>query len=485
MKITFHGAARTVTGSQHLLQINGRRLLLDCGLYQGSRAESFKRNRNFPFDPARIDAVILSHAHIDHSGNLPHLIKKGYRGPIHTIDATAHLSNLMLMDSGHIHESDAEYVNRKRARRGEPPLEPLYTTEDAAQVAQYFHPVIYDQVFEVLPGVQARLVDAGHILGSAAVVLDIEEDGRRSRLWFSGDIGRRDLLLIRDPVLPKDADYLIMESTYGDKAHESPQSSYDELRQVVQKTIRRGGKVIVPAFAVGRAQELVHSLHLMMDQKEIPPIPVFIDSPLAVNISQVFRAHPECFDAETVEFLKNDAHRSILGEGLITYVRSVEQSKALNDDQRPMVVISASGMAETGRILHHLRNNIENPKNTVLIVSWQAPHTLGRRLAEQERKVMIFGEEYTRRAEVVTIAGYSAHGGQPFLVEYAQATRETVKGIFLVHGEEAPALALTGKLEAAGLRNVRYPELHETVEVGELGGKGAREEGIGDLRFEI
>jgi metallo-beta-lactamase family protein len=465
MKITFHGAAHTVTGSQHLIQINDKRLLLDCGLYQGSRAESYKRNRNFPFNPAGIDAMILSHAHIDHSGNLPHLIKKGYRGPIYTTDATAHLSNLMLIDSGHIHESDAEYLNRKRARRGEPSIEPLYTTEDAAQVAQYFSPLTYDQEFQVLPGVRAKLVDAGHILGSAAVVLDIEEKGRRHRLWFSGDIGRRDLLLIRDPVLPEDADYMIMECTYGDRAHQTPQSSHDELRRVVRQTIGRGGKLIIPSFAVGRAQELVHSLHSMIDNGEIPHIPVFIDSPLAVNISKVFRAHPECFDEDTREFLQNDKHRSILGEGLIIYVRSVEQSKALNDDHRPMVIISASGMAETGRILHHLRNNIENPKNTVLIVSWQAPHTLGRRLADQERKVRIFGEEYTRRAEVVTIGGYSAHGGQPFLVEYAASTRETVKEIYLVHGEEGPARALTGKLAEVGLRNIKYPELHESVEI--------------------
>ncbi len=465
MKITFHGAARTVTGSQHLLHVNGRRVLLECGLYQGSRAESHQRNRSFPFDPAKIDAVILSHAHIDHSGNLPHLVKKGYRGPIYTIDATAHLANLMLMDSGHIHESDAEYINKKRARRGEPPVEPLYTTEDAAQVAQYFQPVVYDQGFQVAPGIQARLVDAGHILGSAADVLDLEENGRQVRLWFSGDIGRRDLLLIRDPVLPRDADYLIMESTYGDKAHQTPESSYEELRQVVRRTVERGGKVIIPAFAVGRTQEIVYSLHRMIDSGEIAPIPVFIDSPLAVNISQVFRAHPECFDKETLEFMQKDGHRSVLGEGLITYVRSVEQSKAINDDPRPMVIISASGMAETGRILHHLRNNIENPKNTVLIVSWQAPHTLGRRLADRAEKVRIFGEEYTRRAEVVTIGGYSAHGGQPFLVEYAQATRETLKGIFLVHGEAGPALALTLKLEEAGLRQVRYPELHESVEI--------------------
>jgi metallo-beta-lactamase family protein len=454
-----------VTGSQHLLEINGKRLLLECGLFQGRRQESYERNRNFPFDPRQIDAVILSHAHIDHSGNLPHLVKKGYRGPIYATHATAHLANMMLLDSGNIHESDAEFVNKRRKRRGEPPIEPLYTMEDAAQVAQYFQSVAYDRPFEALPGVTAQLVDAGHILGSAAVALDIEENGRNRRVWFSGDIGRRDLLLIRDPVLPSGADTLIMECTYGDKDHQTVQSSYEELRQAVTRTFARRGKVIIPAFAVGRTQELVHSLHQMIDKGEIPHIPVFVDSPLAVNISEIFKAHPEVMDEETHRFLMNDVHHSVLGLGLVTYVRSVEQSKALNDDKRPMVIISASGMAETGRILHHLRNNIEDPRNTVLIVSWQAPYTLGRRLADQDKKVKIFGEEFTRRAEVVTIGGFSAHGGQPFLVEYAQAVQETVKDIYLVHGEAGPAQALTQKLAEAGLRRVAYPELHSSVEV--------------------
>ena len=465
MKITFHGAARTVTGSQHLLHINGYRLLLECGLYQGRRQESYERNRNFPFDPAKIEAVILSHAHIDHSGNLPHLVKKGYRGPIYTTHATAHLANIMLLDSGHIHESDAEFVNKRRAKRGEPPIEPLYTLEDAGQVAQYFESVEYDQPFEVLPGVVAHLVDAGHILGSAAVVLDIEKNGRSSRVWFSGDIGRRDLPLIRDPVLPSGADTLIMECTYGNKTHQDPQDSYNELRRVVTKTIARRGKVIIPAFAVGRTQELVYDLHQMIDQGEIPRIPVVVDSPLAVNASDIFRAHPECMDQESLDFLREDVHKSILGYGLVTYTRSVEQSKALNDIEQPMIIISASGMAESGRILHHLRNNIGDARNTVLIVSWQAPYTLGRRLAERETKIKIFGEEFTRRAEVVTIGGFSAHAGQPFLVEYAQAVKEQVKRVFLVHGEAGPAQALTEKLAEAGLSRVYFPELHTTVDI--------------------
>jgi metallo-beta-lactamase family protein len=465
MKIRFHGAARTVTGSQHLLEINGNKLLLECGLFQGPRQETYERNRTFPFNPAEIDAVILSHAHIEHSGNLPHLFKKGYRGPIYTTHATAHLANLMLLDSGNIHESDANFVNKKRTRRGEPPIQPLYTVEDAGQVAQYFQSVEYEEEFKPLPNVYARLVDAGHILGSAAVALDVEEQGRRIRVWFSGDIGRRNLPLIRDPILPRAADYLIMECTYGDKAHQTPQASYDELRQVVTRTVQRGGKVIIPAFAVGRTQEIVYSLHQMIDRNEIPRIPVVVDSPLAVNASEIFRAHPECMDEESQSFLKNDMHHSLLGFGLVTYVRSVEQSKALNDNHSPMVIISASGMAETGRILHHLRNNIENPRNTVLIVSWQAPYTLGRRLADRDAQVKIFGETFDRRAEVVTIGGYSAHAGQPALVDYAQAVQEQVKQVFLVHGEADAAQSLMEKLAQAGISRFSYPELHSSVEV--------------------
>ncbi|MGW8225148.1 MAG: MBL fold metallo-hydrolase [Anaerolineales bacterium] len=466
MQITFHGAAQTVTGSQHLVEVNGARLLLECGLFQGRRKESFERNRNFPYDPGKIDAVLLSHAHIDHSGNLPHLVKKGFRGPIYTTDATAHLANIMLIDSGHIHESDAEYINKRNNYNDSQMVEPLYTIEDASQVAQYFMCQPYGRSFAVASGVHARLVEAGHILGSAAIVLDIEENGHQFRLWFSGDIGRRDLPLIRDPLLPSETDYLIMECTYGDKTHQNPQASYDELEQVVKRTIARGGKVIIPSFAVGRTQELVYDLHRMIDTGAIPRIPVFIDSPLAVNVTDIFRAHPECFDQETREFENSDIHRSVLGEGLVTYVRSVEQSKAINQDPRPMVIISASGMAETGRILHHLKNNIEDPRSTILIVSWQAPHTLGRRLADQQKKIRIFGETFRRRADVVTIGGFSAHAGQPFLLEYALASQGSLKRTFLVHGEQRGAEPLMEKLQAAGLERSSFPALHQKVEVG-------------------
>jgi metallo-beta-lactamase family protein len=465
MKLTFHGAAQTVTGSQHLLEVNGHKLLMECGLFQGRRKETYERNRHFPYDPNKVDAVLLSHAHIDHSGNLPHLVKKGFEGPIYTTHASAHLANLMLIDSGHIHETDAQYINERRERRGESPIEPLYTIEDAGRVAQYFDCYAYDQEFEVVPGVTARFVDAGHILGSAAIVLDIEEHKRKKRLWFSGDIGRRDLPLIRDPILPDRADILVMECTYGDKPHSDPQEAYDELRQVVARTAKRGGKVIVPAFAVGRTQELVYDLHRMINSGEIPRLPVVVDSPLAVNATDIFRAHPECFDEETKEFIRQDRHHAALGFNLLTYTHSVEQSKALNFYQGPMVIISASGMAETGRILHHLRNNLGDERNTILIVSWQAPHTLGRRLADREKRVKIFGETFHRKAEVVTIGGFSAHGGQTFLLEYAQATQESVEQLFLVHGEKGPADALHEKLDEVGFEKVYYPELHASVEI--------------------
>jgi len=464
MRINFHGAAHTVTGSQHLLEINGAKLLLDCGLYQGRRSESYERNLTFHYDPRKVDAVILSHAHIDHSGNLPNLVKQGYAGPIYATSATAELSNIMLLDSGHIQEADAKFVNKKQSRRGDGPIEPLYSQSDAAEVAKYFQPIDYDTEFEPVPGVIARFVDAGHILGSAAASLKIEENGRKFSLWFSGDIGRFRLPLLRDPVLPGTVDYMIMECTYGDKSHGNPEAAFVEFRAVVKRTIERGGKVIVPAFAVGRTQELVYDLNQMMDDASVPSIPVYVDSPLAVNASQVFRNHPECFDPETREFIEHARHPA-LDFTVLTYVRSVDESKALNERKDPMVIIAASGMAETGRILHHLRNNIEDPKNTVCIVSWQAPDTLGRRLADREKQVKIFGEPYDVRAEVATIGGLSAHAGQDLLTDYALAPKVSLKQIFLVHGEEKPAMALTEILQAKGMDHVHYLDLHESVEI--------------------
>jgi metallo-beta-lactamase family protein len=464
MRILFHGAAHTVTGSQHLLEINGSRLLLDCGLYQGRREETYARNLNFPFDPRSIDAVILSHAHIDHAGNLPNLLLRGFDGPIYVTKATSDLSAVMLQDSGHIQEADAKFVNKRRAERRQPPIEPLYTEADALRVADHFRGVEYGAPFEPVSGVIVRLVEAGHILGSAAVSLEIEEKGRKLRLWFSGDIGRFKLPLLRDPILPTAADYMIMECTYGDKPHRDPLNAFVEFRAVVKRTVERGGKVIIPAFAVGRTQELVYDLNQMMTNGEAPSVPVYVDSPLAVKASQVFKNHTECFDAETAQFVREARHPA-LDFKMLTYTQSVEESKKLNEVKEPMIIISASGMAETGRILHHLRNNIENSKNTVCIVSWQAPNTLGRRLADREKQVRIFGEPYEVKAEIATIGGLSGHAGQDLLTQYALGVKGQVKQIFLVHGEEKSAAAFQAKLKENGMRQTHYPEPHESVEI--------------------
>lgn len=464
MIIRFNGAAQTVTGSQFLLEVNGHMLLLDCGLYQGHRKDYYQRNRTFGFNPAKLDAVLLSHAHIDHSGNLPNLVKNGLDCPIYTTRATAHLADVMLRDSGHIQESDVEFVNRKRAKRGEPPVEPLYTIADAERVNDYFQPVEYNQTVEPVPGVQATFVDAGHILGSAAIVLDIEENGRKYRFWFSGDIGRDGLPLLEDPVMPIGAEYLMMECTYGDKPHDDPEEAYIELRDSVRRAVDRRGKIIIPAFAVGRTQELVYCFNRMISEGEVPAIPVFVDSPLAVETSKVFMKFADLFDEETQEFVRTNRHPA-LNYPQLTYIESVDQSKALNDRHDPMIIISASGMAETGRILHHLRNNIQNPKNMVLIVSWQAPHTLGRRLADREPMVRIFGEPYDRRAEVVTIGGLSAHAGQTKLLQYAKSTQSSLREMYLIHGEEKAADPFMKLLTQHGFRNIHYPGWGQSLEI--------------------
>lgn len=464
MKIYFHGAARTVTGSQYLLEINGSRLLLECGLFQGRRSETYEKNRKFKFVPSEIDAVILSHAHIDHSGNLPNLVKSGFKGPIYATPPTVDLAKTMLMDSGHIQEADIQFVNKHRARRGEPPLEPLYTIEDAQAVAEFFQPEPYGYEFNPILGVTAKLVDAGHILGSAAVVLDIQEKDRKFRLWFSGDIGRLQLPLLRDPVMPANVDYLIMECTYGDKTHHDPRQAYYELLDAILRTVRRRGKIIIPAFSVGRTQELVYMLNEMIQSKQLASLPVYVDSPLAVNASDIFRKYPEYFDSETKEFVQTYDHPALNFEKLI-YTRSAAESKAINDRKESAIIISASGMSEAGRILHHLRYNIENPANTILIVSWQAPYTLGRRLADRNKEVKIFGMSYEVRAEIVTIGGLSAHAGQNTLIDYATHVKNDAKQIFLVHGEQDAAKALQEKLREKGISQLVYPDMHQIIEI--------------------
>lgn len=464
MRISFHGAAHTVTGSQHLIEVNGSRLLLDCGLFQGRRADTYKRNLTFRFNPRDIDAVILSHAHIDHSGNLPNLVKQGFEGNIFATRATADLASLMVADSAYIQESDAEFINKKRTQRGEEPIEPLYTEEDAEKVVTLFKGIDNGIAFQPIAGVTAKFFEAGHILGAAGISLDIEENGKKTRLIFSGDIGRNNIPLLPDPVFPESADYMIMESTYGDKLHNDPELAFMEFRDVVKRTLQRGGKLIVPAFAVGRTQELVYDLNRMMSNGDVKSVPVFVDSPLAVKATQVFKNHPECFDEETRKFVMESRHPALDFKNL-TYIQSVEESKALNERTDSMIIISASGMAETGRILHHIKNNIENPNNTICIVSWQAPDTLGRRLADREPQIRIFGDVYERKCDIATIGGLSGHAGQDLLVKYAMGVKDSVKQIFLVHGEEKQAMTLKGLLRDRKLDQVHYPDLHESVDL--------------------
>lgn len=462
MKLTFEGAAQTVTGSKYLLEVNNSRLLIDCGLFQGKRADTYDRNLHFNFDPKTIDAVLLTHAHIDHSGNLPNLVKMGFSGPIYATPPTVTLGNIMLQDSAHIQEADTEYINKKRKRRGEPPVEPLYTKADALQAIEQYYPVNYDQPFSPVPNVTVTFRNAGHLLGSAAIRLDIVENGEKKSIWFSGDIGRIDLPLLPEPVLPSDVDYMVMECTYGSRHHDSVEQAYNDFRDVMVSTIQKRGKVIIPAFAVGRTQEIVYFLNQLISDRTIPAVPVYVDSPLAVEASKIFRSHPEYFDKETFEFIREAKHPALDFKGL-TYVASVDESKRLNDMDGPMVIISASGMAEAGRILHHLRNNIENPRNTILIVGWQAPHTLGRRLEEKEKQVRIFGQLFDVRAEIRKITGLSAHAGQDLLLKYALAVKDRVKKVYLVHGEPEAASVFQEKLKSNGMHQVEYPEWNQVV----------------------
>ncbi len=457
MQLTIWGAARTVTGSMHLLEINGHRILLDCGLFQGPRQLTYERNLTFPFDPASIDVVVLSHAHIDHSGNLPNLVKQGFDGSIWCTPATRDLCVAMLQDSGHIQEQDASYVNKKRGREGLPPIVPLYTRLDAVQAVRKFVSIDYGRDFPVVPGVTARFLDAGHILGSAITVLTIVEGVQQRRLVFSGDVGRHGMAILRDPEVVEETDFLIMESTYGNRRHETREQAQQVLRRVVNETHRRRGKVIIPSFAVGRTQELVYALQQLSTAQKIPSLNVYVDSPLAVNVTEVFRSHPECYDAEMLELIEK--RTDPFGFRKLSYVRDVEDSKALNYLRESAVIISASGMCESGRILHHLKNNIEEPDNTILFSGFQAENTLGRRILDGNRRVRIFGEEYDVRAKVEKIEGYSAHADCDELLawlRYCDAKR--LQQIFLVHGETDAAEALGGLLYRAGYSQVTIPE---------------------------
>ncbi len=467
MQIQFWGAAQTVTGSMHLLSVNGHNLLLDCGLYQGKRKEAFERNRNLPFDASEIDAVVLSHAHIDHSGNLPSLVKAGFTGPIYATSATRDLDAYMLLDSAHIQESDVAYVNKRRARQGKNLFEPLYTRRDATDTLIHFNTVEYGRSFEPVPGVQVHFRDAGHILGSAIVVIDVKEGGRQFRLLFSGDIGRKGLPILRNPQVAEGVDFVIMESTYGNRFHGSTGEAKEMLRQAVQEAYDRGGKLVIPSFAVGRTQELAYGLDQLWEAGQLPPIDVFVDSPLAVNVTEVFRLHPECYDEETLDAMLNEPDRDPLSFKRLRYIRGVEDSKRLNDLTTPAVIISASGMCEAGRILHHLKNNIEDPRTIVMFVGYQAENTLGRKLLEGQDPVPIFGEEYHVKAEIRRAEGYSAHADRNELLNWVARVQEqgSLKRVFAVHGEEESIQALAEALKEQGVPQVDAPERGQVFEL--------------------
>ena len=466
MKLQFWGAARTTTGSMHLLTVNGTRILMDCGLYQGRRAEAFQRNRTLPFDVDQIDVLVLSHAHIDHSGNIPSMVRSGYQGLVLCTPATRDLCSIMLLDSGHIQESDAEYLNKKRRRAGQPLIEPLYTREDATRSMEHFVSIPYRRPFPIAPGVKLTFYDAGHILGSAIVCLEIDENGRTRRLVFTGDLGREDKPLLRDPYVPDGMDVLITESTYGNRLHGASHEETARLGEIIRRTAGRGGKVIIPAFSVGRTQDIVYSLHQLLEADQIPHLPVFVDSPLSVNATQVFLLHPECYDQQTHQFLLDSSSRSPFSFPGIRYVREVDESKQINDLEGPAIILSASGMCETGRILHHLKNNVEDARNSVVIVGWMAPNTLGRRLAEREHRVRIFGQEYVRRAEVEVLNGFSAHADRDEILAWFDASQSpNLEHVYVVHGEVESSMALAETIRERGVPDVLVPERGQEVEL--------------------
>ena len=465
MQIQFWGAARTVTGSMHLLTINGKCLLLDCGLYQGKREEANARNSQLPFNDKSIDACVLSHAHMDHSGVLPVLTKSGYEGHIYCTSATRDLAAVMLRDSANIQESDANYLNKRNAERGLPPVKPIYTEPDAMHALTHFIAYEYHRPVEVLPGVCVTFRDAGHILGSAEVVIDYEEGGKKGRLVFTGDLGRKHLPILRDPETIEEADVLITEGTYGGRFHKPIEDAREDLAQVIVDTYERKGIVIIPAFAVGRTQEVVYDLQHLVDENRIPDVPVYVDSPLAINVTEVFRMHPECYDEEIRAFIDRDPDGNAFGWSRLRYVRSADESKALNDRKEPAVIIAASGMCETGRVLHHLKHHIEDPRATVLFVGYQGENTLGRKILDGWENVRIFGEEYSVRAQIKKLEGYSGHGDHNDLVGFAREMVRKPKNTFIVHAEVEAADALQAGLKKVGLKNVMIPDRGDKITI--------------------
>lgn len=460
--ITFWGATRTVTGSMHQLSANGKELLLDCGLFQGHRAESHQRNREFPFRAKKIDAVILSHAHIDHCGNLPNLIRRGFSGPIYCTPATRALAAVMLGDAAKIQEEDASYLNHRRAK-GEPKIEPIYDSRDVFRTLHRLQAVRYGARFAVGKGIEATFTDAGHLLGSAMVGIRIDCLRGVRRLTFTGDLGRKGLPILRDPDPVPPCDLLISESTYGGHTHEPVDETADRLGEVVRRTMEKGGKVLIPAFAVGRTQAVVYFLHQLIGLGKLPAIPIYVDSPMAARATEVFRAHPEYFDDETKALLVK--YPDLFGAKNVRYIESVHESVELNGRREPCIIIAASGMCEAGRVLHHLKHTLADARNTVLIAGYQAKDTLGRRLVERRPEVRVLGRMVSVKAEIVVLNGLSSHADHPELLQMLGPLAETTERVRLVHGEPDRASALAEGLRMIGFKDVGIPDRGETAPV--------------------
>lgn len=470
--LLFHGAAQTVTGSMHLLRAGGKTISFDCGLFQGRRGEAIDRNAQFPIPPREIDAVLLSHAHIDHSGNIPQLVKRGFTGPIYSTAATADLAEIMLADSGHIQEEDANYWNKKRAKTLDDEIEPLYTVEDAKAAIKNFRPNPYGQTISFAKHATARFLDAGHILGSACVLVELHDvpekngnGGKRSvRLLYTGDLGRFDMPILQDPTHPlPDVDYLITESTYANRWHHNPTDMKEQLAKIVNQTREAGGKVIIPAFSVGRTQNVVYYLVRAIHEGLIEPLPIYVDSPLSTHATDVFKRHPECYDKTAHDFWLQKG--DLFGNDLVQYITDAEESKDLNHRTDPHVIIASSGMCEAGRILHHLKNNVWDEKNAIVIVGFMAQHTLGRRIVERRNELKIFGRLYPLLAHVEILNGFSAHADAADFKKMLSPLAPKLKAAFVVHGEGPQPLAMKNLLHEAGCQTVHIPNPGDVFEL--------------------
>ncbi len=455
MKVTFLGATKTVTGSNFLVEGAGKKFLVDCGMYQGKAEEELENEAPFLFNVNEIDFMLLTHAHIDHSGRIPKLYNEGYRNPIYATKATCDLCSIMLPDSGHIQEMENEWKNKKRIRRGLQPVEPMYTAEDALKSLEVFKPIKYDEIIDIDKNIHVRFNDAGHMLGSAIIEVWVDEDGKTTKTVFSGDIGNNDLPLLAEPTMIEDADYLIMESTYGDRLHVGSEDKAQEFLDIVSETLEKGGTVVIPSFAVGRTQEVLYELNDIKQVKAndekfkeeydlLMKTPVYVDSPLAISATEIFKKNQELFDEKTQEIIKSGENQ--LEFSGLQFTRTADESKALNESDIPSIIISASGMCEVGRIKHHLKHNIWNPNSTILFVGYQAPGTLGRQIVDGAQKVKIFGEEFSVNARIEYIEGYSGHADQQWLLNFVYSFIKRPKHIFLVHGEPNGQIVLKNKI---------------------------------------